>query len=222
MRFLILLFLTACATSAPSRYEQGAFRPAPPVFVPSQDAPHTVGQPGYVTPPASQPERSPHTRVLPETPETRREPGLWAGDEPKATVDDEDGPRQKKKPNRPQRTDVKTKVSKECMSEIFAVTSKLNIYEDARMRRATLEEMRCFHLRIMQVCTQAEIWAAARRGSLRKLPRWSKNNLERYQQTLRDVHSIECRDVPITYDMQSLYLLFVEEFNRVTNIPREG
>lgn len=30
------------------------------------------------------PPRSPHARVLPETPETRKGPGIWAGDRPKA------------------------------------------------------------------------------------------------------------------------------------------
>jgi hypothetical protein len=71
MRVLLLLFLSACAAN------QAALPVAPP-FNPAMDAPITVGQPGHVAPP--KPERSPHARTLPQTDETRREDGLWAGD----------------------------------------------------------------------------------------------------------------------------------------------
>jgi hypothetical protein len=76
---VLILLLSACASG--HEYHQGAYRPAPPVFVPSQDAPHTF-RPGRLSP--VQPGPKP-TRVLPETPETRREPGIWAsggGDAP--------------------------------------------------------------------------------------------------------------------------------------------
>lgn len=65
---ILLLALSACASS------QSAF-PMPPAFSPVEDAPLTIGHPGYVAP---EPERSPHKRVLPETPGTRRELGIWA------------------------------------------------------------------------------------------------------------------------------------------------
>lgn len=84
MRLLpLLLFLSACG--APSHtYRQGIpVAPSAPAFNPAWDAPVTTGQPGYVGPAENLP-RSPHGRVLPETPDTRREPGLWAGDEPRA------------------------------------------------------------------------------------------------------------------------------------------
>jgi hypothetical protein len=82
MRYLLLLlFLTGCASSAPGTFKRGAYVSPPPAPAarPGVGAP-SVGQPGR---PHALP-RSPHVRVLPETPETMREPGLWAGDEPKA------------------------------------------------------------------------------------------------------------------------------------------
>lgn len=73
----------ACATPpAPTTYNQSALRPPPtPRFSPVEDAPHTFkpGRPRPSVEPGPKP-----TRVLPETPETRRGPGIWAGDEPKA------------------------------------------------------------------------------------------------------------------------------------------
>lgn len=83
---LLAVFLAACANPPPrgSTLEQGAPMPVrPPAFNPTTDAPHTVGQPGYV--PQALP-RSPHSRVLPETPVTRRAPGIWAGDGPRVVT----------------------------------------------------------------------------------------------------------------------------------------
>jgi hypothetical protein len=77
---LILSLLTACAAN------QSAFpAPRPPSFSPTMDAPITVGQPGHVGPMVLPP-RSPHTRVLPQTPETMKAPGIWASDEPLGIV----------------------------------------------------------------------------------------------------------------------------------------
>lgn len=84
MRFVVLLclLLSACSSSHPRReYRQGAF-PMPveaPPFEPSTDSPITTGQPGYVGPVENVP-RSPRGRILPQTPQTRREPGIWASD----------------------------------------------------------------------------------------------------------------------------------------------
>lgn len=83
MRYLLLLFLAGCASSAPRQYAQGIpTAPRPPAFNPAWDAPHTTGQPGYVGPAENIP-RSPHKRVLPPA----NEPGLWAGDELRASGD---------------------------------------------------------------------------------------------------------------------------------------
>lgn len=48
-----------------------------------------MGQPGYVGRPEDVP-RSPHKRVLPETPSTRKGPGLWAGDGPMNSAANDD------------------------------------------------------------------------------------------------------------------------------------
>ncbi|HVG61089.1 MAG TPA: DUF6310 domain-containing protein [Hyalangium sp.] len=82
--------IAGCATSqkapetqeAPETY---AWAPVRPPAVPGTGLP-TPGQPGQVRP---QPlPRSPHKRVLPPT----REPGLWAGDAPRASQEPEVNP----------------------------------------------------------------------------------------------------------------------------------
>ncbi len=82
--------VAGCATSqkvpetqeAPETY---AWAPVRPPAVPGTGLP-TPGQPGQVRP---QPlPRSPHRRVLPPT----REPGLWAGDAPRASQEPEANP----------------------------------------------------------------------------------------------------------------------------------
>lgn len=76
----LLVLLTGCGTARPTQYAQGIpTAPPAPTFNPAWDAPHTVGQPGYVGPVENIP-RSPHTRTLPETPTTRKEAGLWSGE----------------------------------------------------------------------------------------------------------------------------------------------
>lgn len=80
MRFLpLLLLLSACATSPGARTTYSQSAPVPE-FEPAWTAPHTTGQPGYVSP--EDVPRSPHKRVLPQTPETMRGPGIWASDGP--------------------------------------------------------------------------------------------------------------------------------------------
>ena len=86
MRLLFLVLLLAGCSSGPSVYRQGIpIAPGAPAFNPATDSPVTTGQPGYVGP-AEQIPRTPHGRVLPQTPTTRREPGLWAGDAPQASM----------------------------------------------------------------------------------------------------------------------------------------
>lgn len=84
-RYLVLsVVLLAC--SGPQRaesteYRRGTYAPVRPAPArPGVGAP-VVGQPGYVGPIEGIP-RSPYGRVLPQTPETRREPGIWAADNP--------------------------------------------------------------------------------------------------------------------------------------------
>lgn len=86
-----VLLLVGCGVAAPAKhgqYAQGApVPPRPPAFTPAQDAPHTVGQPGTLAPPRQYPRAPPGQRVLPETPETRRGPGLWGSTPPVASDD---------------------------------------------------------------------------------------------------------------------------------------
>lgn len=64
-------------------------RPPPrsPTFQPSQDAPHATGQPGHVPGTRVAPQPGPRpSRILPQTPATKRVPGIWAGDGPRASM----------------------------------------------------------------------------------------------------------------------------------------
>jgi hypothetical protein len=80
----VALVIAGCA-SAPDAPETYAWAPVRPPAVPGTGLP-TPGQPGQVRP---QPlPRSPHKRVLPPT----REPGLWAGDAPRASQEQEAHP----------------------------------------------------------------------------------------------------------------------------------
>lgn len=83
LRYLLILLLSACATSS-TEYRQGAPGvPAvrPPAMRPGYGAP-MLGQPGVTAPGVP---RSPHNRVLPPT----KEPGLWAADAPRASGTDD-------------------------------------------------------------------------------------------------------------------------------------
>ena len=71
---------TWCTTTpeAPPEYRQGVYRPTPPALRPGHGAP-LVGQPGVTVAPLPQPQPG---RLLPQTPETRKQPGVWAADVP--------------------------------------------------------------------------------------------------------------------------------------------
>lgn len=76
-----LLVVVACA-SPPREYRQGVpVAPRPSTFNPIMDAPHTIGQPGHVERQREYP-KSPYARVLPQTPESKKEDGLWAARSP--------------------------------------------------------------------------------------------------------------------------------------------
>lgn len=81
MRFLLIAALFLGCAPAPATLKRGTFTPPPPAPVrPGVGAP-SVGQPGQARPELP---RSPHKRVLPPT----AGPGIWAGDEPKAAIED--------------------------------------------------------------------------------------------------------------------------------------
>jgi hypothetical protein len=73
---LPLLLIAGCASPGRELQRGSAVAPPPPPVRPGHGAP-VVGQPGQQSPELP---RSPHHRVLPPS----REPGLWAGDEPRA------------------------------------------------------------------------------------------------------------------------------------------
>jgi hypothetical protein len=83
---VLLSLAMGCSSGKPSEYQRGTYRPAPaapraPTFTPTEDAPNTF-QPGQPSP--VQPGPRP-ARVLPETPETRKGPGLWSTNPPTAS-----------------------------------------------------------------------------------------------------------------------------------------
>lgn len=76
-RFILsFLALSAVACSSGHQYERGAYTTPvrAPAFSPTQDAPHTTGQPGYVN--GQRVERSPNRRYV----EPSREPQMMAAD----------------------------------------------------------------------------------------------------------------------------------------------
>lgn len=87
----VVVFIAVFGCSGPREYHQGAAQPPPPPSMrPGVGAP-TVGQPGWNpgvrTIPGPQ-----HGRILPETPETRKEPGIWAAEPPRASKEDPSNP----------------------------------------------------------------------------------------------------------------------------------
>lgn len=84
MRWLLLVLFVGCA--GPHR----EFRDGAPVRAPVAEpraayTPAGAGLPEYWGQPVESVERSPHARVLPQTPETRREDGLWAAHDERRT-----------------------------------------------------------------------------------------------------------------------------------------
>ena len=94
-RLALLCLLTACGTTSNHvlrrQLRDGVAVESPPVFVTPGYTPAGAVLPEY-HPMEEAPavERSPHSRVLPQTPSTRKEPGLWSGDaRAAARTDDE-------------------------------------------------------------------------------------------------------------------------------------
>lgn len=87
MRYLLCLALLCACSSTPKRhvyYCDGLEVSCPPeAFAHPGYTPAGAGLPEY-RPTEEEPEvpRSPHKRVLPQTPASRRQPGIWAGDGP--------------------------------------------------------------------------------------------------------------------------------------------
>jgi hypothetical protein len=154
---VLMLFLSACA--AGPEYHQGAYRPAPPMFVPSQDAPHTVGQPGHLRPQKDYP-KSPHKRPLPPT----REPGIWASEDPDsafASIYDKPWPVYPKTPGITHSLDLQFEAPPELDSVLPKETADVRLrcqwnMTQARLRVATFGELTSFPAR-MQKCAHAKL-----------------------------------------------------------------
>jgi len=92
MRHLLLLLLLASCASPPSTARRSTLRDGVEVapaaeFVPPGYTPKGAGLPEYI-PGAPEPTgpRSPYRRVLPQTPETRKQAGVWSAEEPRAST----------------------------------------------------------------------------------------------------------------------------------------
>jgi hypothetical protein len=159
LRLLSLLSLAACASQGPTQYAQGVpVAPRAPAFTPTFDAPITVGQPGYVGPVENLP-RSPYSRVLPETPETRKEPGIWAADKPR----DDGPPGWKTRP--PLILDVMLPLESDTdpaheaayhrqarACAIVADTTLRSLFEESELFSVTLDERACLAAMLYQHC----------------------------------------------------------------------
>lgn len=86
LALLPLYLLLSCATSpeGPATYERGTFVRPPPAPARAGVGAPMVGQPGAQS---REYPRSPYTRVLPQTPETRKGPGLWSAESPRASIE---------------------------------------------------------------------------------------------------------------------------------------
>jgi hypothetical protein len=85
VRWLLLVLLAGCA--GPHReFRDGAPVRAPIVEPRTDYTPAGAGLPEYWGQPVESVERSPHARVLPQTPETMRGPGIWAAKDPEPGV----------------------------------------------------------------------------------------------------------------------------------------
>lgn len=79
MRYALLLMLCGCAATGRRDLRDGAPVRAPVAEPRTSYTPAGAGLPEYWGQPEAKVERSPYARVLPQTPETRREAGLWSG-----------------------------------------------------------------------------------------------------------------------------------------------
>lgn len=120
MKYALFLLLLSCGAPG-HEYMRGTMVAPPPAPVrPGVGAP-IRGQPGE---PHAYP-RSPHTRVLPETPETRHGPGIWAADVTARGERDDDHPNEQ--PGRPQ---------------IFGIPLPIDTPEIAQASQACADDMR--------------------------------------------------------------------------------
>lgn len=139
LHLLSLLLSLACA-STPD-YERGAYAPRPPAptFSPSQDAPHTRGQPGYVN--GQRVERSPNKRHV--TPSEQPQMMAADGDE-RRTVElmlTEDVPEETP-------DGISDALYEKCWKDLL----KMMRSERDDILRMSPEEVRCMRNRVLAHC----------------------------------------------------------------------
>lgn len=146
---LLTLMLLASCSSGPVEFRRGSpVAPAPANVRPGVGAP-VLGQP-------SQPHglpRSPYGRVLPQTPETRKEPGIWAGDDPRraphppAFVDDVQLPNLE-----PATSKDETVMAYGCANMMPHTMRRLGVYP---MQGLTYEQRRCVVAEYFDDCVKS-------------------------------------------------------------------
>jgi hypothetical protein len=157
---LALSALTYCSSTpdTPSEYHQGAYRaPPPPVLRPGVGAPTYSPhlQPGIQVEPGPKLQRA-----LPQTPETQRQPGIWASDAP-----EEEGPSVElfkvPWPLPPEAKDSEAAMAraKECAAELTQQAWKSHEIANVLNRGGRIAK--CVAMRSMEVCISKN---ASKRG----------------------------------------------------------
>lgn len=85
---VLLSLPLACATPSGDDFHKGTYR-SPPAVAPTTPG---AGAPTYEPGTRMHPPRSPHSRIIPQDEKTRKEPGLWRGNESRASGEVDDDP----------------------------------------------------------------------------------------------------------------------------------
>lgn len=202
MRILLLaILLSGCVSPARREYRDGPMVRAAPTFTTPGYTPAGAGLPEYGAPADAPPlPRSPHARVLPETPDTMREPGLWSGDQPHAGPVLKAGGIVLQAPQEP--TDVDYAIMRRCAIALDAMVEELPTIREV-YQRLVLGERMCAVARAYQVCAEKDLLDAARGGHTNAALR-----LKRIQKAAKDMQKWACeqpRDTDAVANVVSLF-----------------
>ena len=198
MRLLPLLFLVACA--APHRELKDGAR-LPPPEPRTAYTPAGAGLPEYWAQPEPKPlPRSPYKRVLPETPETRRAPGIWASDvggEPKAPPTLLGVPL----PIGVDENDHVTRTSRACVTLLHAAIIK----SGQALSGLSPQQRRCLGATLYFMCAYDDVRAYATRSASEKM---ASNRLRVLAEKLRSdecTPPIAAKHLSILYAIETAY-----------------
>lgn len=155
--FCLLLTLGACTTSSSHReLRDGVPVQRAPVFVAPGYTPTGAGLPEYMPSGEATPRvpRGTDKRMLPETPASRREAGMWAGDETRASIEDLTPPKllDVVLPSAPNATAEEQAMTRTCASQMdYAL---LRSGHEAVARNALLAPRQCIAALLYQYCAQ--------------------------------------------------------------------